>query len=134
MTTRISFLALAALLLAVPPAHAQKRDRNVITQEEIVKAGSKSTTQLIRKLRPIWLSSRGAAQLQSTDPTADAGVLNKENAVAVYVDGMRRGTARELDDIPVEQIGELRFYSAEAATTRFGMGNDSGAIEIITKK
>jgi len=53
--------------------------------------------------------------------------VTKEEAMVIYVDGVRRGGLDELRALAIEQVQELRFLSAEEATSRFGMGHPFGA-------
>jgi hypothetical protein len=107
-----------------------RRDRNLISQEELQQSGTQDLYQAVRKLRPAWLSSRGATSIAPDG----SGVVTKEGALLVYVDGQRRGELDELRAFPFEQAGEIRFLSADQATSRFGMGHPLGAIEVITRR
>jgi hypothetical protein len=125
-------LVLAAGLLTVAGAASgqdrPRRDRNVITQDELDRSGVQNLDQAVRKLRPAWLSSRGAVSLLGGVP------VTKDEAMVVYVDGSRRGGLPELELMPVEQVSEIRFMSADVATMRFGAGHPFGAIDIITRR
>jgi hypothetical protein len=41
---------------------------------------------------------------------------------------------RALEDITLSQILEIRYLSANDATTLFGTGNTAGAIQVVGKK
>ena len=58
----------------------------------------------------------------------------QETGIQVYVDGTKRGSVEELRFITHDQIEEMRFLSATDAATRYGLSNQSGAIEITTKR
>lgn len=124
--------ALAACLAAVPapaqegsPTVQQPRVRvrgNLISQEEIERAGAIDTYELIRRLRPGWFrGARGTSSMRS-QPT-----------VVVYVNGIRHGGSSSLHDIPISHVIEIRYYDANDATTRFGIGHGAGAIDVITQ-
>jgi len=129
-------LVVGLLLLsgAVGPAQGQQKDdkkvpkdRNVITEQEMANVNVINVLQVIRRLRPAWLTSRGSISM--------TGMTTKDNTIGVYVDGVRRGEGfPELERIALEQAGEIRYYSVEAAGTKFGSGNPFGAIEVITRK
>ena len=132
MRTRYLMLGLVSLLVFTQAAEAQKakaprRDRNLIRLEEIEQAQSKNPTQsvydLIRRLRSVWLMSRG-----------NQSVTGASGGVVIYMDNALLGTVDELHSIPVDRVQEVRFLSASDATTRFGTGVPAGAIEVITKK
>jgi len=73
--------------------------------------------QAIQRLRARWLQSR-------------SGTFAK-----VYVDGAERpGGLDSLNGMPVADISDMRYLSANEATTRFGTGNSGGAILITTKR
>ena len=109
-----------------PPAAAEDRrwSPDEIDRAEIVERGSNDLTAmaLIRRLRPAWLSARGQDSL--TDPSATYPV--------VYVDEIRHGGLATLDRIPSAEIHSMRFFSAADATTRWGTGHPSGAINVVT--
>lgn len=126
MKLRHAFGAMLALqmLVGVSIAEAQgRRSRNLITSEEIAKASAADAYDLIRELRPAWLSSRGVV---SGDAYA--------GGIVIYLDGIKQNSVEDIKAIAVERIKEARFYSASDATTKFGTGHPSGAIEITTKR
>src|SRR5437899_785987 len=55
-----------------------------------------------------------------------------DTAVQVYLDTQRAGTAEILKTMPIRGIALLRYYSASDAQVRFGSGNLSGAIQVVT--
>ena len=129
MWSRHLLLGTIGLLAVTSVAEAQKqkaprRDRNKITAEEILdKPSAQNALDVIRALRPQWLSSRG--------PTT---ILQQEVGIVVYRDNSKLGTIDELRSVPADQIGELRFYSPGDATMRFGTDHPSGAIEVEMKR
>ncbi len=138
----IRHLALGLVLLGAlaHPAAAQKirRDKNVITAEEIAKASGSTAFEVIRQLRPSWFVTRGVAGTQRQEPagsatSSDVGGMTVPG-IAVYVDGVKAGGTDELNSISVDRIKELHFYSANDATTKFGTGHPNGAIEVLTKR
>ncbi len=120
----VAALFVLQLVIGVSVAEAQgRRSRNLITAEEIAKASAADAYDLIRELRPAWFSSRGVV---SGDAYA--------GGIVIYLDGIKQNSVDDLKAIAVERIKEARFYSASDATTRFGTGHPSGAIEITSKR
>lgn len=97
---------------------APRRDRNLITAEELADYMSLNCYEVIRRLRPTWLQRRGSEQ----------------NPV-VYQDGSRAGLADQiLNSIPVNEVESLRYRDSSDATTRYGTGHGAGAIEVTTRR
>jgi len=121
---RAAALFVLCVVAGASAAEAQgRRSRNVITEDEIAKSSAADAYDLIRQLRPAWFSSRGVV---SGDVYAGGIVL--------YLDGIKQNSLEELRSVAIERIKEARFYSASDATTKFGTGHPSGAIEITTKR
>ena len=78
----------------------------------------------VRRLRPAWLRGRGPLSVE----------MQSQTSVRVYVDGMLRGTAGELKDIPTPNVLSIRFLSAPEATTRFGLDHVNGAIMVTMRR
>ena len=99
--------------------------------------GATTAHDLVRRLRPQWLRTRGAATVSD----------NNLEAIVVYVDGVRSGQVpvgrtlegsrgagpNPLEGITAMQVQRLVYYRASAATQRFGTGHAHGAIEVITR-
>jgi hypothetical protein len=125
-------LALLGLGLLVQPAHAQKKQRDLITAEEIAKNPAADAYQLVQSLRPAWFRTRGAA---SASVSADAmGNATVPGGIVVYVDGIKVGGVEELKNVSSDRVLELRFVNASDATTKYGTGHTAGAIEVTTRK
>ena len=93
-----------------------RRDPNLITTEELGEYTTLSALDVIRRLRPRWLQSRG------------------QTSVQVIQDGARLGDPQNaLRSIPVSDIAEMRFLSASDATMRYGTNYPGGAIEITSR-
>ena len=111
------------------PADAEQEVRsyppNEISRDEIMERGTNSHTamQLIRRLRPAWLRSRGSNSF--TAPGAMYPV--------VYVDNIRRpGGLSALFSIPSTEIRVMEFIGPADATTRWGTGHQAGVIRVMT--
>ncbi len=100
-----------------------RRDRDVITAEEIEEINVATAFDVIRQLRPEYLRSRGQMSLRDSEP---------EYAV-VYLNGVKYGGLEQLRTIRAMDIAEIRYIGASDATTRWGTGHFGGVIEITVK-
>ncbi|HWP83535.1 MAG TPA: hypothetical protein VNN76_12885 [Bacteroidota bacterium] len=101
-----------------------KGGRDVITEEEIRNSNETNLYDVIRKLRPMFLTSRGPKSLR----------LEESTLPLVYLDGTKYGEAESLRTMPIVGVQEIRFLDARDATTMYGTGHTSGIIMVITKK
>jgi hypothetical protein len=117
------FVLLAALACASAnnPGRAM-RDPNLLTKEEIATAHVSNAYDAINALRPSFLRYRG----QTTITGSDTGYPR------VYLDRQAYGDLASLKNLEVGNIRSIRYFNASEASTRFGLGNASGAIEITT--
>ena len=101
------------------------RDPNLISSEELREAESEGigVRQVIGRLRPRWLQTRGATSLSNP-----AG-----SSARVVLDGAPYGEIEALFDMTPIDIKEIRFMNARDATTRFGTGYDGGAILVVSR-
>lgn len=97
-------------------------DPNVITFTEARSTAASTALDLIRKLRPNFLRSRGRANF----------VQSTVSYPTVYVDGMRYGPITSLSQIPANWIAEVRLYRTWVPS-RFGSDNLSGVLAITTR-
>ena len=94
-----------------------RRDPELITAEELAQYPSLTCLEVVERVRPRWLQRRGSEQ----------------NPV-VYQDGNRIGFAQDvLSSIPASDVESLKYLDSTDATTRFGTGHGSGAIEVTTR-
>jgi hypothetical protein len=107
-----------------PPPGAQVGDGATITEDEIDSAHVSTAYDVIHKLRPQFLISRGKLSL---DPTAPPALPR------VYVDGQFYGDATTLRGILTLSIESIHYYSGSAAQYKFGHDNAAGVIAIATK-
>ena len=121
----ISFSGLVAtvLLACAPPATARSgRDANVITKEEIASVQAANLYDAVTRLRPNFLHYRG----QSTLRGADTGYPK------VYLDRNLLGDINSLKTLTPNGIREIRYYNGAEASSKFGLDNTAGAIEIVS--
>jgi hypothetical protein len=123
---RIGFAAviLAGGLTVVTPEDgaAQKRQRDRVTHEEILKSAHSELDlfQVIRSLRPHFLEPPpGVRTLGGADPPAP---------VAVYVDGRRDTGIDALRTIMAHQVEEVRYLDAGRSENEFGPSANGGAV------
>lgn len=132
MNTRLA-IPLTVVLLAACAAGAgsartsgaatpQRRDPNMITEEELRAAPSQTLYDAVRALRPAWLMRR----------TPTALMPQNETELLVYVDGTRFGNLQSLRQFSSTQVRSIRYYAPADAESRFGPGHLQGAIEITT--
>lgn len=108
-----------------PAATAQRprprrRNRNVISREEILDTRLSDAHSVIQRLRPSWFRLRGTGGSNVTPP-----------AVVVYVDSSLEGDVSVLRGMAAETIQEIRYYDSRAAATQFGQGNGSTVIVVV---
>jgi hypothetical protein len=121
----IAVVFASALLACAPPSTVPggMRNSNVITREDIAKANVFNAYDAVSTLRPQFLNSHGATTING----ADTGYPN------VYLNHQRYGDLQSLRNIDVNAISEIHYYKGSEAATRFGLGNVSGVIEVITE-
>jgi len=105
-----------------PAAQASRstRDRDVITAEEIAASDASNALQLVQRLRPSFLQTRGQW-------------ANGQTPIIVYVNTVKMSDPSALERIPVSEVKEIRYLNGRDATQRYGMGHEAGAI-IVTQK
>jgi hypothetical protein len=131
MTLRKQTLMLAALSLALTLggcASGGTRTRassssTILTQEQLASANSDNLYDVISKLRPEWLTSRGTTSATDMTPTS----------VDVYMNGTMLGKAEYLREMRLSDVTQVRYWDAGQASARFGMGHPRGVIEVSRK-
>jgi hypothetical protein len=125
MMRTISLVGVAAVVLLAcsPPSTArQARNPNVITKEEILNSHVFNAYDVVSMLRPNFLHSRGATTILGSDT----------GYPKVYLNRIYYGPLESLRTMDISAIREIHYYNAGEASGRFGLGNASGAIEVIT--
>jgi hypothetical protein len=121
----VSFTGLVAavVLACAPPSTARTgRTANVITKEEIADTRASNVYDAIRVLRPNFLNSHGRTTING----ADTGYPK------VYLDRNLLGDINSLKTLNPSGIREIHYYNGSEASSRFGLDNASGAIEVIS--
>jgi len=128
--TRPTFLR-SALLVMLTAFHAcasagtstpSSGNPNVITRDDIVGLERLTALQVVERLQPRWIQTRGLDSFEAS------------NEVVVYVDGTRMGGPEELRRLNATEVGEIRYLDSRQATTQFGAGHPSGAIFLLTNR
>lgn len=118
-----AFAFVAAATACAPRSSASgSGNRNVISIEEVQELNRLNVFDLVQRLRPSWLQTRGVDSFQQS------------NAVVAYLDGTRYGLARDLRNVRSTDVLEVRYLDSRQATMRFGVGHPSGAILVITRR
>ena len=121
-------LAFAAAVLIAATACMQRAapgalyDASVITEEEIDSAHAVTALEAVRKLRPMFLVSRGKVEFGTPNALPN-----------VYVDNQYYGDISTLRAISAASIETIKFYTGSEAQYKFGRGNVAGVIGIFTK-
>ena len=102
---------------------------NVITSEEITAGAGSTAYEVIQRLRPNYLRTRGAVR---GAPTANGNNSLEPIDIVVYVNESRVGGSDQLRQISVHDIREIRYFSANEATTKWGTGHSAGAIQVLS--
>jgi hypothetical protein len=123
MRLGLALLFAGAVLAATPSdAFAQKKQRDVITAEEIEKSGQKDLDLLsaIKALRPHFLEM----------PRGNRTMGNSYFfPITVVVDG-RRGDAEALSQLRAIDVKEVRYLDANKSQNEYGANANSGAIVV----
>jgi len=125
MLNRLLFATSALLLVScasAPSTPAPRRDRNLITAEEIAAEPATSAAELLERLRPTWLRNRGPTSIGSGAPSYPI----------VYIDEVRSGGPEALSRVSSQIVREIRFINGRDATTRWGMDHGGGVILVTT--
>jgi len=111
-TLSLAILALAVLLPGCTPLnHGPRGDRNLITPQEIAESDARNAYELIQRLRPLWLQSRGDRSVRL------------ETAIVVYQDGAMLGGIDTLEGIPIELVRSVRALDSAEAGRLPGLGS-----------
>jgi len=127
MKRRLHPAALVLLLASCASSGSQtgtSRNRNVISADEIAGISATTASDIVHKLRPNWLRSRGPVSASRNTPEVPV----------IYIDEVRSSDPGALDRVPSQIVHEIRFLSGSDATTLYGMGHGGGAILVRTRR
>lgn len=97
-------------------------DASIITEDEIDSSHAINALEAVRKLRPMFLVSRGELHFGGPNELPN-----------VYVDNQFYGDVTTLRGISAASIETIKFYTGSEAQFKFGRGNAAGVIGIFTK-
>ena len=125
MRRTLSFLAVAAALLAAAPADAdaQKKSRDKLTQDEITKSALKDGDLLaaIRGLKPHFLERPRGVR------TIGGGM---QYPLVVYVDGIKASGPDVLDAIRADEVLEVKYLDPSRSQNEYGITANGGALQV----
>jgi hypothetical protein len=120
-----ALLVVGALIAGTPgDAFAQKKQRDLLTIEEIEKSGQRDLDllQAIKALRPNFL------EMPRGQRTMGGGAIMP---IMVVVDG-RRGEEEALSQMRAIDVKEVRYLDPSKAQNEYGINANSGAIVVKT--
>ena len=138
-TLVVSLALVAGCASAGGGAGGKTVDRNVITADEIHGSSATNAYDVVARLRPQFLRTRGTIPTGGMTSRNDAGSTQEGQLagtvqIAVYLDDTVLGSLDALKQIEAASIQEIRYYNASDATTKWGAGNSAGAIQVITRR
>jgi len=139
LPTLLTLALVAGCASASGGAGGKNVDRNLITSDEIRGSSATNAYDVISRLRPQFLRTRGTIPTGGMTSRNDAGSTQEGQLagtvqIAVYLDDTVLGSVDALKQIETASIQEIRYYNASDATTKWGTGNSAGAIQVITRR
>lgn len=128
---RLRALAAVLLLLAAPacggrvPSGEARSSRSAyatITRQEIDTRAWSSVLDLVSTLRPMWVRTRGADNLN-----------NQSTPVQAYLDNTRLSGVNSLESISTAGVVAVDFVDGVEAAARWGLNHSQGAIVVRTR-
>ena len=128
MRARIAFTLLMALVASACTTGSggsgePRRNRNVLTLEELAPMESFTAWDAVQRLRPMWMRPGGIRN--SANPAG--------HHPSVFVDESPFGPMEALRSFRVLDIQEMRYVGATDATIRYGGDYQGGVILITTR-
>lgn len=121
---KATMIAVALVVAAACAPHSTSGGRtgqhNLITAEELARAGDVSLYEALRQLRPAMLQSHGGQ-----------GVMSGQAPVQVYVGSEQMEGIDHLRVIAARTVRQVQFLEPQQANARFGQNNAGGAL-IVT--
>jgi hypothetical protein len=102
--------------------HLGTGSRDVIQVAEYPEAQSLDVYQLVRRLRPFFLKSRGPSSIEL-----------QSGGLAVFLDDVPIGGVSELTSIPARDIRVIRFLGPSEAVIRHGRRFSGGILQLSTR-
>ena len=123
-----TMVALTACASGGRGTSAATQNPNLISMEEIVESSASNAYEVIQRLRPNFLRTRGA--VHGTPGAANAMEMVD---LVVYLNENRLGGSDQLRQISTTDIREIRYFNSSEATTKWGTGHSAGAIQVVSR-
>jgi hypothetical protein len=125
---RLSWMLLVTISVACGHApRGSARDRSVIRSDEIVTVQAANAHDIVAKLRPEFLRSRG--------PISTSRNVTTPPVMTVFIDGVEAGPIDQaLRQIPATDVVEIRLYRAADAATKYGSRHNGGVVDVKTRR
>ncbi len=104
---------------------SRRGSANLILQAEIEGTHLETIYEVLERLRPNMMRTRG----QMGRLSSGAGM----STIKVYLNGTLIGDTSALRGIQASSVKQVEYLNSSDATTRFGTGNDAGAILVTLK-
>lgn len=104
-----------------PRDNGSLHNPDVITADEILATHLPTAFEVIERLRPQFLRTRG--------PTSAL----RDTRIIVFQDNLNLGGVEMLRQIRAADVREIRFLNSSDATTRFGSGFPAGVISVTSR-
>ena len=118
-----SYFAVAAMAVLAAGCAAQGArtggQHNVVTSEDLTRAGDVSLYDALVQIRPSFLRAR-----------VIPGASSAPEPVHVFVDGLKMEGIDYLRQVMARNVKEVRYLEPQQANARFGGNNSSGALVI----
>ena len=114
-------------------ASTTRHDRNVITREELADptVSGRNVLEVVRSLRPQFLTVRGTHTLQDTATARKGAVDQDAGKVHASIDGSKIVSVEELAGLTASSVVEIRFLNPSQAMQRFGGAAREGPVILV---
>lgn len=119
----VAAAVLAACSSVTSGPSARQKQQDLLRADEIEQASAGTLHDAIRLLRPHFLFSRGRTSIRAPNPATPIVIVNN----------VPQGSLETLRLIAPGDVLYVRLLRAPEATTRFGTGYMSGAIEVVLR-
>ncbi len=140
MAHRILVLALFALVALTAAGDAQeqkvKKDRRVITADELTDLPGNNAYEAVLNLRPDWLrrsERRVTLNTRLDRGNAPADDISPPVKLTVFVEQTEMGGVEELMRLRNDEVAELRYFSGSEAQQKYGPRFSAGVILVRLK-
>jgi hypothetical protein len=100
---------------------------SILIADDLRKSDAQNVGDAIQRLRPEWLRRSSARAANSMGTRGNAA-----EPLVVWIDNNRAGGVDILNQVQISNVRLVQYFTPSEAESRFGTGNSSGAIQIIT--